>query len=195
MFMFVTVRCCVSACVSLPFSYFVKGRIIRQQALCKNYGTYGSKQNNVKKTCPCTRCTLQSLYVTAMIYMCMSNAFCPKTTATVNWRLAASITVSASFLCFIWIIFAVLLFLERNGWFVLFGIIAVIFIWSKLKPHWRKWKEKRDQKMEEERIGKRSSLWSNAYINLMFNYEIVNNKSSTIQIICTKAVITHSDNT
>ncbi|CAB4042026.1 seleno S-like [Paramuricea clavata] len=48
----------------------------------------------------------------------------------------------------------VLLFLEKYGWFVLFGIVAAIFIWSKLKPYWRKWKEKRDKRIEEENIGK-----------------------------------------
>jgi hypothetical protein len=44
--------------------------------------------------------------------------------------------------------------LEKYGWFVLVGIIAVYFIWSKLEPYWRKWKDKLDKKIEEENTGK-----------------------------------------
>jgi hypothetical protein len=50
--------------------------------------------------------------------------------------------------------FAVLLFLEKYGWFVLLGIAAAVVIWSKLAPYWRKWKEKHAKKREEKNIGK-----------------------------------------
>ena len=46
-----------------------------------------------------------------------------------------------------------LLFLEKYGWFVLLGIVVALFIWSKLKPLLRKWKEERDKRIEEENIG------------------------------------------
>lgn len=45
------------------------------------------------------------------------------------------------------------MFLEKYGWFLLLGIIFAVFIWSKLEPYWRKWKEKRDRKIEEANIG------------------------------------------
>lgn len=45
------------------------------------------------------------------------------------------------------------MFLEKYGWFVLLGIIFAVFIWSKLEAYWRKWKEKRDRRIEEANIG------------------------------------------
>lgn len=39
-------------------------------------------------------------------------------------------------------------FLENYGWFIVFGVIILIFLWSKLKPYWRdlqrRWEQKRD---------------------------------------------------
>ena len=46
--------------------------------------------------------------------------------------------------------FVALLFLEKYGWFVILGIVVAVFIWSKLEPYLKKWKEKRDKRIEEE---------------------------------------------
>lgn len=39
-------------------------------------------------------------------------------------------------------------FLENYGWFIVFGVIILIFLWSKLKPYWRdlqrRWEQQRD---------------------------------------------------
>ncbi|XP_028400179.1 uncharacterized protein LOC114523452 isoform X1 [Dendronephthya gigantea] len=44
---------------------------------------------------------------------------------------------------------SVLLFLEKYGWFVVFGILAAVFIWSLLEPYWRKWRDEWNKKIEE----------------------------------------------
>ena len=67
--------------------------------------------------------------------------------------------------------FVALLFLEKYGWFVILGIVVAVFIWSKLEPYLKKWKEKRDKRIEEENIGKTFKHGNNCCKNSCCNLD------------------------
>lgn len=39
-------------------------------------------------------------------------------------------------------------FLERYGWFIVFGLVILVFLWSKLKPYWRELQNKWERQQE-----------------------------------------------
>ena len=45
-------------------------------------------------------------------------------------------------------------FLERYGWFIVFGLVILVFLWSKLKPYWRELRNKWERQREIANFGK-----------------------------------------
>ncbi len=40
--------------------------------------------------------------------------------------------------------------LSDYGWYVLFAVIVLGVAWSKLKPHYRQWKKKQEERIDEQ---------------------------------------------
>ena len=45
-------------------------------------------------------------------------------------------------------------FLERYGWFIVLGLVILVFLWSKLKPYWREMQNKWERQREIANFGK-----------------------------------------
>jgi len=45
-------------------------------------------------------------------------------------------------------------FLERYGWFIVLGLVILVFLWSKLKPYWRDLQNKWERQREIANFGK-----------------------------------------
>ena len=45
-------------------------------------------------------------------------------------------------------------FLERYGWFIVFVLVILVFLWSKLKPYWRELQNKWERQREIANFGK-----------------------------------------
>lgn len=45
-------------------------------------------------------------------------------------------------------------FLERYGWFIVLGLVVLVFLWIKLKPYWKELQNKWERQREIANFGK-----------------------------------------
>ena len=45
-------------------------------------------------------------------------------------------------------------FLERYGWFIVLGLVILVFLWIKLKPYWKELQNKWERQREIANFGK-----------------------------------------
>lgn len=102
-------------------------------------------------------CMQKTILISHMQNWCYFNKICGKACYLKLW-LTSLYAHTMNTVCFC---ISVIVFLQEYGWFVLFGIVVLLYIKSKLDPHFRKLKRQAEDVIEQKKFGEEIFVQSN----------------------------------